>query len=178
MKTYLQLYNPWIIGIYGLIMFIFGIAAIIYSELTLSVITRFFGILLLLNGVFYVILTKFKSTDIPDYWSYEGLVHIVIGLLFILIPTLVANIFVILIGLLSLIIGIKNIWFLTKNKPEFMKLTLLRNLILVVLGMLLIFVPIKSAVVIINIIGLLAFIYGAVTLFTAYKLFELKKEQY
>jgi uncharacterized membrane protein HdeD (DUF308 family) len=59
-----------------------------------------------------------------------------------------------------------------------MKLTLLRNLILVVLGMLLIFVPIKSAVVIINIIGLLAFIYGAVTLFTAYKLFELKKEQY
>jgi len=177
MKTYLQFYNPWIIGLYGLVMFIFGITAIVYSELTLGVIIRFFGILLLLSGVFYVILTKFKQNELPGYWLYEGLVHIGIGILFIIIPTLVANIFVILIGLLSLIIGLKNLWFLIKNKPQFMKLTLVRNLILVILGLLFIFVPFKSAVVIINVIGLSAIFYGVVTLFTAYKLFGLKKEQ-
>ncbi len=177
MKTYLQLYNPWIIGLYGLIMFIFGIVSIIYSELTLGLITRFFGILLLLSGVFYVLLIKFKSGNLPDYWLYEGLVHIGLGLLFIIIPNIVANIFVIIIGVISLIIGIKNIWFLTRNKPNFMKLTLIRNLILVILGLLLVFVPFKSAVVIINVIGLVAIFYGAVTLYTSYKLFGLKKEK-
>jgi len=177
MKTNFQLNNPWIIGLYGLVMFLLGIGSIIYSNSTLTLITRFFGILLLLNGIFNVILSKLKSDSVPNYWIYEGFVYIAIGLLFIIMPKVVANIFVILIGLLSLIIGIKNIWLLTKNKPDFIKLNLSRNLILVALGLLLMFVPFNSAVVIITVIGSVATIYGAVTLFTAYKLIVLKKEQ-
>lgn len=106
MKTNIRFNNPWIIGIQGLIMIIFGVSAIVNPEITIKAITRFFGILLLISGVFLLVLTKSKSNDLPVFWFYEGLANIIIGLLFVLFPKFIANIFVFFIGVIALIIGI------------------------------------------------------------------------
>jgi uncharacterized membrane protein HdeD (DUF308 family) len=171
MKTNLRFNNQWIIGIQGLIMIIFGIAALVNPEITLKTITRFFGIILLISGVFLVVLSKSESKNLPVFWLYEGVINIVIGLLFIFIPALVANILVILIGLASLIVGIRNLWFIINHKPEYMKIGIIRNLILIAFGFIFLFVPFKSAVVIVNLLGIVAIIYGLITLYYSYKLF-------
>lgn len=174
MKSQLRYNNPWIIGIQGAIMAIFGIAAIVNPEITLKTVTRFFGIIILMSGIFLVILTKSKSNNLPDFWFYEGIVNITIGLLFVLFPAFVTNIFIIIIGLFALIIGIKNLWVLLKTKQELLILGIIRNTILIGFGLLFLFVPFKGAQVIINIIGIFALFYGVITLYAAYKLFKSK----
>ena len=175
MKASIRFNNPWIIGIQGVIMIIFGIAAIANPEITLKTITRFFGIMMLISGFFLLVLTKSRETELSDFWFYEGVVNIVIGLLFLFLPKFIVNIFVILIGLISLIIGIRNLWLLMRNKPNFMLLGLLRNAILVTFGLLFLFVPFEGAMAIINVIGFVALLYGLVTLVMAYKLWNANK---
>ncbi len=121
-----------------------------------------------------MILTKSKSNNLPDFWFYEGIVNITIGLIFVLFPAFVTNVFIITIGLLALIIGIKNLWILLSNRQELLILSIIRNAILIGFGLLFLFVPFKGAQVIINIIGIFALIYGVITLYAAYELFKSK----
>lgn len=175
MKSTIRFNNPWIIGVLGLIMIIFGISAIVNPEITLKTITRFFGILMLLSGVFILILAKSESEKIPVFWFYEGIANIVMGLLFILFPKAIAGFFVILVGVIALIISVRNLWIVVNNKPDFMMLGLIRNAILLTFGLLFLFVPFDGAIVIINVIGFVALIYGSVTIFMAYKILQKNK---
>jgi len=175
MKASSRFNNPWIVGIQGLIMIIFGIAAIANPEITIKAVTRFFGVLLLISGVFLMFLVNSKSKNLPVFWLYEGVANIVIGLLFILFPAFIANIFVFFVGLIALIVGVRNLWLLVNNKPGFILLGLIRNAILVTFGLLFLFVPFEGAVVIINVIGFVALIYGGVTAVLAYKMLQQTK---
>ena len=131
--------------------------------------------MILISGIFLVVLTKWKSNDLPVFWFYEGIANLIIGLLFVFLPAFVTNIFIVFIGLLTLIMGIRNVWFILKDKQGFLMTGLIRNIILIGFGLLFLFVPFKGAQVIINIIGIFALFYGIVTLYTAYKLFQSKK---
>jgi uncharacterized membrane protein HdeD (DUF308 family) len=91
MKTTVRFNNPWIIGVQGFIMILFGMAAIVNPEITLNTITRFFGILMLVSGVFIIILAKSESENIPIFWFYEGIANVVMGLLFIVFPKAIAG---------------------------------------------------------------------------------------
>lgn len=170
MKSEIRFNNPWLIAIQGLIMLTFGIAAIINPEITIKTVTRVFGILLVISGVFLLILKK--SKDLPEFWFYEGIANILIGLFFLIFPALVANIFVILIGIITLTIGLRNLWILYNNKPNLMNLAIVRNLILVAFGLLFLFVPFKSAVAFVNIIAVAAILYGIISLYIWYKSFK------
>ncbi|MDA3905698.1 MAG: DUF308 domain-containing protein, partial [Bacteroidales bacterium] len=68
-------------------------------------------------------------------------------------------------------VGIRNLWFIINHKPEYMKIGIIRNLILIAFGFIFLFVPFKSAVVIVNLLGIVAIIYGLITLYYSYKLF-------
>lgn len=173
MKTYIRFGNPWVIGIQGLIMILFGLAALINPEVTLKTITRFFGIIVILSGVFLVILTKSKP-DIPEFWFYEGIANIVVGAIFVLFPAFITNIFIVLLGLAALIVGIRNLWFLINTKPNFLWLSIIRNIFLVSFGLLFLLVPFEGAKLVINIIGFTALVYGILTSILAYKTFQFK----
>ena len=172
----LRFSNPWILVTQGAIMIIFGIIAIVNPEVTLKAIVQFFGILLLLAGVFFVVMTKSKSQNISDFWFYEGLANIIIGLLFIIFPSFVVNLFVIILGIITLIFGIINLNLIIRHKPYIFWLSILRNVILVAVGLLFILVPFKGASVIINVIGLVAVIYGIITSIGAYQAFQLNNK--
>ena len=177
MKAQMRYNNPYIIGIIGVIMTIFGIAAIVNPEITLKTIIRFFGIIILISGIFLVILIKWKSNDLPEFWFYEGIANIIIGLLFVFLPAFITNIFVIFIGLLTLIVGIRNLSVLVRDKHQFLITGLIRNIILIGFGLLFLFVPFKGAKLIINIIGIFALLYGVVTVYSSYKLFQLRSSE-
>ncbi len=170
----LRFNHPWFLVIQAAIMIIFGIIAIVNPEVTLKAIVQFFGILLLGVGLLLVIINKSKFREISDFWFYEGLANILIGLIFIIFPSFVVNLFVIILGIIALIFGIINLNFIIKNKPYLFWLSILRNLILVAFGLLFILVPFKGAAVIINVVGLVALFYGIITSIAAYKAFQLQ----
>lgn len=172
----LRFSNPWILVIQAAIMIIFGTVALVNPEVTLKAIVQFFGILLVLAGLFLVVMTKSKFGEISDFWFYEGLANIIIGLIFIIFPSFVVNLFVIILGIITLILGIINLNFIIKNKPHIFWLSILRNVILVAVGLLFILVPFKGASVIINVIGLVALVYGTITSIAAYRAFRIKKK--
>ncbi|MFP4025322.1 MAG: HdeD family acid-resistance protein [Thiohalospira sp.] len=171
----LRFTNHWFLSVQGIIMVVFGLIAIINPELTLKAIVQFFGILFLIAGVFLIIMTKSKINNMDDFWFYEGLLNVIIGLLFLIFPSLVVNLFVIILGVIALLIGLINLNFIIKAKPPFLWLNIIRNIILITFGLLFLFVPFQGAVVIINIIGFVALFYGIVSLITAYKFYQLNQ---
>jgi uncharacterized membrane protein HdeD (DUF308 family) len=175
MMNNLRFTNPWFLVVQATITVVFGIIALVNPEITLKAIVQFFGILFLIAGIFFVIFTRSNFKRISDFWFYEGIADIIIGLLFIIFPAFVVNVFVIILGIVALILGIVNLNTIIKRKPYFFWLSILRNIILVTFGVLFIVVPFEGATVIINIIGLVALIYGITTSFAAYKAFQLDK---
>src|SRR6056297_1172180 len=174
MMNNLRFSNPWILVTQGAIMIIFGIIAIVNPEVTLKAIVQFFGILLLLVGLFFVIITKSKFKEISEFWFYDGLANIIIGLLVIIFPSFVVNLFVIILGIIALIFGIITLNLIVKHKPRIFWLSIIRNVILIAVGLLFILVPFQGASVIINVIGLVALFYGVITSISAYKAFQLQ----
>lgn len=165
--------DPWIVGVQGLILIILGMAALVNPEVTLITITRFFGIILLLSGLFLVISAKNKLKEYSEFWFYEGIVNIIVGFIFLVFPTLVTNIFVIVLGIAALIVGVRNLWITIRNKTRFLVVKVVRNIVLVIFGLLFVFVPFESAKLIINITGFVALLYGFLTMFIAYKYYHL-----
>jgi uncharacterized membrane protein HdeD (DUF308 family) len=175
MMNNLRFTNPWFLVVQATIAILFGVIALVNPEITLKAIVQFFGILFVVAGLFFIILNRSNLSRLSNFWFYEGIADIIIGLLFIIFPAFVVNVFVIILGIVALILGIINLNFILKSKPYFFWLSILRNAILVVFGVLFIVVPFEGASVIINIIGLVALIYGVSTSIAAYKAFQLNK---
>ena len=173
----IRLNKYWIIGIQGLIMLFFGIAALANPEVTLLTITRFFGAILLLSGIILLILTKTKESKLSEFWFYEGIANIIIGFIFLILPALVTNIFIIILGLSALIVGVRNLWITLKDKAKLFSINIIRNSVLIAFGLLFLFVPFESAKVIIKITGLVALLYGILTLYVAYKYYQMEDLQ-
>lgn len=170
----IRLNSYWIVGVQGLIMLFFGIAALASPEVTLISITRFFGIILLLSGILLIVLTRTKCNALSEFWFYEGIANIIIGFIFLILSALVTNIFIIILGLSALIIGIRDLWTTLKNKTKLLSINIIRNSVLIAFGLLFLFVPFESAKLIIKITGLFALLYGLLTLFVVYKYYQIK----
>lgn len=174
----LRFTNPWFLSSQGIVMIVLGLIALINPELTLKAIVQFMGILFLIAGVILIILNKKNVNNGSEFWFYEGILNSIIGLLFLIFPSFVVNLFVIIIGIIALVMGIINLNFIIKIRPYYFWLSLLRNIIVVIFGLLFLFVPFQGAVVIINIIGFVALFYGIVSLITAYKFYQLNKSDF
>ncbi|MEE4197201.1 MAG: DUF308 domain-containing protein [Bacteroidales bacterium] len=168
----LRFTNPWFLSAQGIFMIVLGLIALINPELTLKAIVQFLGVLFILAGIFLVLATKTEHFKGAGFWFYEGVVNLLIGLLLLIFPSFVVNLFVIILGIIALIIGMVNLNFVIKIKPDFFWLAIVRNIILIVFGLLFLFVPFQGAVVIINIIGFVALFYGILTSIAAYKFFK------
>jgi uncharacterized membrane protein HdeD (DUF308 family) len=171
----LRFTNPWFLSSQGIIMIVLGLIALINPELTLKAIVQFIGILFLMAGIFLIIINKRGVNNRSDFWFYEGILNSIIGLLFLIFSSFVVNLFVIILGITALVMGIINLNFILKIRPYYFWLSLLRNVILIIFGLLFLFVPFQGAVVIINIIGFVALFYGVVSLITAYKFYQLNQ---
>ena len=172
MKPNIRFNNPWAMGVQGLVLLILGIAAIVNSEMTLITVTRFFGMLLLISGILVAVLAKLETENFSQFWFYEGITNLILGMILIIFPKAVAGFFIVLLGIFILVIGILNLWLVLNNKPDFIILRLIRNSILILFGLLFLFVPFNGAIMVIKLIGFIALIYGSITLFIAFKLLK------
>ena len=155
----------------GIIALLYGILALFIPEDTLKTIVIWFGIIILIVGVVGIISAlnnkksgRAYSTDLT--WS---ILTAIIGAVLIFYTTRSIEIFFAIIGIWAFIIGILQLWLMSKVKnDDQIRNTLLINGILTLLfGILLIIFPFTLAKALIIISGVIALISGAVLIYLA-----------
>lgn len=109
MRTILK--NWWFLTIKGLLTLIFGIVAVTAPISAMLIISRLFGILMLISGVMLVMLSlQSRKKNIDRSWKLtEGFIDLIIGFIIISFPGISAGIFISLISIWISFMGILQI---------------------------------------------------------------------
>lgn len=101
----------WVLAIRGVGAILFGIAAIIWPGLTLSVLVMFFGAFLLFDGVIGIVDSIRYRAAQSNWWLLliEGLLGVVIGAITLIMPGVTAYLLLMFVAVWSILGGILRI---------------------------------------------------------------------
>lgn len=164
----------------GIIALLYGILVLFFPEGTMLTIITWFGIIIIIVGVAMLIGAINNQRNNRRYttdliWS---ILTLVIGGLLTFYTQRSIEIFFIVIGIWAFIIGIIQLYLVSKSELESQDKTafLINGIITLVFGVLLLIYPFTSAKVLITISGIFAIISGAVLIYIAVKIKSLYKE--
>jgi uncharacterized membrane protein HdeD (DUF308 family) len=165
--------NWWIFLIRGLIAILFGIAAIVWPELTLGTLILLFGFYAIFDGI-VAIWDGITNRDDRDHWWANvliGVAGILAGLLAIFLPGLSAIALMLLIAVWMIVIGvleiasairlrqvIANEWFLIAS-----------GLLSVLLGLVFTIFPGSGALALVTVIGIYAILFGVLLIVFSFR---------
>jgi len=170
MKKLLQ--KRWLLrSLKGLLAIIFGLIALFFPRITLVTLAFYFGIFAILAGLFMTIgAFRIRQHTRNWYlWLIEGIFDILIGLFIVTRPEISVSVFLIIIGLWAIIMGLVLIVsYYRVHKIVFQKRNVLfAGIIALLFGILILWHPFGSGVVITALIGIFAIAYGSFTIITA-----------
>ncbi|MFW6219137.1 MAG: HdeD family acid-resistance protein [Bacteroidota bacterium] len=166
--------NWWIEGLKGLLALIFGIAALLYPDVTLVTLVTYFGIFAIIAGIIVSLMALIyrRRNRFSDFWIFEGILDIIIGVLLVAYPRGFVNVFLIIIAIWAILTGIlqlassrglkglvKNIW-----------LYRISAFMLIIFGIVVLFNPFEGGMALTAILGILAIIYGITAVISSAKL--------
>ena len=161
-----NLTNFRMLGLNGIIAVVYGLLAIFVPAETLTVIIMYFGILILIIGIAILIgvYNNFKKKTAYGMDLLWSIFTIIIGALLIFKTTNVIYIFAVLIGCWAILMGIAQLYMMTKvhSSSGGKNALLVNGLITVVFGIIVLFNPFETANFILIISGILAFIIGII----------------
>ncbi|MDD4107677.1 MAG: DUF308 domain-containing protein [Prolixibacteraceae bacterium] len=157
-----------IISLNGVLAIIFGLVALFFPGLTLGVLGVYFAISIII-GCVTLIVGFFKAKPASGFrysLLIEGVIGILIGLIILARPSVVATVFVAIIGIWAIIIGLVLLYDYVRLRLPVMYNTfvLLISIVSLVMGIVIIINPFRSARLLIVIIGIYAIIYGVYSL--------------
>ncbi len=168
--------NWWLLTLKGLFAIIFGIFALFVPNVTLTVLMEYFGILVLLSGLFLIIgsFTHMKSNRHWTSWLFEGILDIIVGAVIMLYPTLTIDLFIILMGIWAITVGFTQLFntFNAHKAGRAKWLMLLNALVVIVFGLVLFINPTESQMALTYLVGAFSLVFGL--LITIYS-FQLQK---
>jgi uncharacterized membrane protein HdeD (DUF308 family) len=175
-----SLSNWYTLAFNGLIALLYGILALFIPDTTLLTIVTWFGIIILVVGVIGIVSALNSrrrggpfSTDLT--WS---IVTTIIGLVLIFYTQRSVEIFFVIIGVWAFIIGIVQLWLMSKiSREDPIRNTLLVNgIITLIFGILLLLFPFTSAKTLILVSGVFALLSGGVMIYLAIRSRHLVEE--
>ncbi len=169
--------NPWLLVLQGILIFSIGIFILFSAEVTLVVLTRLLGIILLVAGGVLIFSANYRRDTTNQLLVIEGAISIGLGLLFALFPQALASVFIIILGIITFLSGLINLWLLIKIRSRITSPAFIRNGILLLFGIFLLANPMEGQEAIAVIIGIFAIVFGIIYLYGAYKLFKFKKQK-
>ncbi len=157
----------------GILSLTFGILIFLDPSKSLVLIATYFGIFALAGGiavVVYALRLRHKGGT-GTFWLIEGSVNILIGLIIIFYPHISVSIFIAFFGIWAIIIALLQLTAYKKLRAMNMSsgMILFNGILSLLVGLLLLFNPFESAMIIAIIIGIYAVIYGLYSLYTAYR---------
>jgi uncharacterized membrane protein HdeD (DUF308 family) len=91
----------------GILTLMVGGVFLFFPGMTMKTVMIIIGILLLLSGLITLIISNWKKRGaIKGFWSAQGIMNMLLGLLFITSPEVMIKIFMILVGIILLIMGL------------------------------------------------------------------------
>jgi len=161
----------------GVLILLFGIIVLVNPEITLKVLTRLLGVFLLVAGVI-LFFSNYDRKNINKSNSvllFMALIYFGLGLLFVLFPSLVASVFIIILGIIAIAGALTNLWFHFKSRSPLAGMAIARNLLIFLFGLFMLIRPVKGQTAIAVVIGVFALLFGAVLIINAYRLHALKR---
>ncbi len=156
----------------GILTLITGGVLTFVPGLTMKTVVMIVGFSVLFSGILTFLLSFRKSTaGAQGFWVVQGLFNIAVGLVLILIPDAVVNIFIVIIGIILLIFGILQLIgaigaISRQGMPWFLFVS---AFIMMGGGLFMLSNPFKSAEAILTVLGIILMLYGASELFGAWK---------
>ncbi len=153
----------WALAIAGVASILFGLAALFWPGLTLSVLVLLFGAYVLIHGVAELVATYKAMGAHQTWWTHLllGIISIAAGLVVFAYPGMTALVLVYIIGFWAITIGVMEI-IAAFTTGEF--LVVIAGVISILFGLLLLANPGVGALVYVMVIGLFALVRGILLL--------------
>lgn len=149
-----------------------GIVFLFVPEQTLTTIGFAAGIIILLSGLFLVFgaFSYAKQGKNMFFWLVEGLINLSLGVILIVNPSWLLEFLLILIGLWALILGLFQLYTGFVHSKQIKNATLLKinGLSALVIGLVLLFKPDMVASFVIQLLGVISILIGAVMMYFAF----------
>lgn len=166
--------NWWVLTFNGIIAILYGLLAMFVPQTTILTIVMYFGIVILIIGLAMLlgVVNNMKNKQAYAADMSISIVTIIIGGLLTFYTQKSLEIFVIIVGSWAILLGILQIYLLTRFQySKGTKNTLLANgIITLIFGIILFFNPFQSASFLVIISGILAFIFGIILISVSIKL--------
>jgi uncharacterized membrane protein HdeD (DUF308 family) len=165
--------NWWAMALRGLAALIFGIAALIWPQATLTILILLFGVYAIADGILSII-AILRDRTYYQWWLLllEGIVGITAGVLTFIWPEITGLVLLYVIAAWAVVTGILEIIAAIRLREEMTGewLLVLGGIVSVIFGVLLVIQPQAGALAVAWIIGIYAIFFGIVLLILSLRL--------
>src|SRR5262245_30368741 len=166
--------NWWLLALRGVLGILFGIAAFVWPDATLTTLVIVFGAYVFVDGIFAVAAGIGMRNQLSLWWLtvLEGVAGIALGLLTFRSPDTTALVLVTLIAAWSIVTGIFEIVTALRIRTliENEWLMILSGVVSIIFGILLIAQPSAGTIAIVWLLGGYALLFGILTLMFAFRM--------
>jgi uncharacterized membrane protein HdeD (DUF308 family) len=156
--------NWWAVALRGLIAILYGVFALVWPGLTLEILVLFFGVYMLVDGVFAIIAAFTHRGGHDSWWVLllEGLLGIAAGIITLLHPGLATLALIYIISFWAIVTGVLEIAAAIRLRKEIQGewLLILSGIVSLVLGVALLINPAAGVLTVAWLIGLYAILFG------------------
>jgi uncharacterized membrane protein HdeD (DUF308 family) len=154
----------WVLALRGVIAVLFGLAAIVWPAIALTVIVLLFGVYALVDGIWAMFLGVIIRREVGHWWVWllEGLAGVVIGVVVFRWPVITTLVLLYLIAYWGLVTGMFEILAAVQLRKVIKGewLLVLDGILSVLLGAFLAVFPKPGTVVLVWLVGAYAILFG------------------
>jgi len=163
----------WMLLIRGVVAVLFGLAAIVWPDLTALVLVYLFGAFAFVDGIVAVVVSLQERAVVPRWWVLliEGIVGILIGVLTFFSPIVTALVLLYLIATWAILTGILEIAAaFSMRRALALEWTLaIAGILSILLGILLAIQPVSGILAVVWIIGVYAIVFGGLLIIRSFQ---------
>jgi len=162
----------------GILTFIIGVLFLSLPGLTLKSVIMTIGAIILASGIINLLLSLLKSKRGNSIGSsFQGFFNVLLGILFLLSPMTIVEIFGFFFGIIFLLLGLMQFFGAigTISKSLWSLIYLIFSMLLIFGGVFLLVHPIKSAENILIFFGAILLIYGILEIIKAWQIRKIPK---
>lgn len=164
--TYHTQHNRTVKILQGILWIVLGVGILSNPSLAMNSLIRIIGIIMVISAIAIGVLSRKEPESMLRKLRMGGaLLNLALGLVFIISPGVIEMIFVFLVGFLLLLAGILGASGAYHFERKIFTFAFLRNVLLVLIGLLMLLDPFESAGAIAVLIGIGALLYGISVLF-------------
>ena len=173
MKTSLQK-HWWIMAINGVLAILFGALALYDSETVMISISQYFGLLVLIGGVLLFFGALDQRRKQKDYilMMVEAIVMALLGILIMVFPLQTLKVFLIIIGIWSLLLGLAKLYLGLSLSKDFGSryVFILGGLFFAIIGLILLIDPVWIGSHLLRLFGLIFVVLGMILVYFSFKI--------